>query len=679
MTVQLSPLAVQRFVDNNGNALAGGQLYTYQAGTSTPLPTYTDSTGLTANTNPIVLNARGEANIWLTLGQAYKFALYDSLNNLIWTVDNTIDSGSALAANLASTTNATLGSTLVGWFKSLANFVGRTLSAKLSDQYSVCDYGAVGDGATNNAAFLANCPPTDLLVPPGTYLVNSNTTIATNLRFASGAVLKPASGATITLSAAFVAPQTKIFDLSLGGAVILGAAAPIVFAEWWGADPTGSAPSDAAISSALTASVASKATLVIPGSLQVLNTVNQPTGSAVNILGNVFCSNPAGLTNSVLWSVNSTSSIAKTRIIRGCFSTTADPTNYKTAPQSIIGLQASGVKVELGEIYTYGCRAGGVVLGPTGYEISARLISCEVLTALLPSPTAVGVKFSTSDCLVDKLVTAGYAIGIDASASGDTKIGIAHVWGLPADSANSNPNQQLTTGVLFGNETFISSLFVDTLDTATYGTAPSGNAGYGLVFTNYNSRVLNLSVLISTQSASNNVRLMHFEQYTNCVFAMNVFGSFDVTNAFIYDGTSQQWNNYVLQTVTSSGTLSVYSYALPLPAGVTSMGAYVYKVYGYRTHRVSLHIYLPITGVDTGVVGAISVNLPPGMSVPDGYSCSLTQYTAISGATTQVIGKTASNQIVFFSVSAGGALTALGINLYQVGNLEFTIDLDLDS
>src|SRR5574337_207009 len=216
MTTQLSPLAVQRFVDNNGNALAGGQLYTCRAGTSTLQPTYTDSTGLTANTNPIVLNARGEANIWVTSGQAYKFALYDSLNNLIWTVDNIIDAADVLAANLASTTNATLGSALVGWFKSLAHFVGRTLSAKLSDQYSVCDYGAVGDGATNNAAFFTNCPATDLLVPPGTYLVNSNTTIAANLRFAAGAILKPANGVTITLGAPFTALASQIFDLGAG-------------------------------------------------------------------------------------------------------------------------------------------------------------------------------------------------------------------------------------------------------------------------------------------------------------------------------------------------------------------------------------------------------------------------------------------------------------------------------
>lgn len=279
MTVQLSQLAVQRFVDNNGNALAGGQLYTYQAGTSTLQPTYTDSTGLTANTNPIVLNARGEANIWVTSGQAYKFALYDSLSNLIWTVDNIIDAGAALAANLASTTNATLGSALVGWFQSLANFVGRTLSAKLSDQYSICDYGAVGDGVTDNATFLANCPATDLLVPPGTYLVNSNTTIAANLRFAAGAILKPASGVTITLSASFSALPVHIFDISAGGTITLPQQMTDFCAEWWGANITrtdNDVPINAAMAAVgnVTGTVASGNVTLERGNYKISNTIN---------------------------------------------------------------------------------------------------------------------------------------------------------------------------------------------------------------------------------------------------------------------------------------------------------------------------------------------------------------------------------------------------------------------
>lgn len=91
-TVALSPLAVQHFVDNNGNALVGGKLFTYAAGTTTKLATYTDSTGGTPNTNPVILNSRGECGVWLPPEQAYKFVLSPSTDtdpptNPIWTVD----------------------------------------------------------------------------------------------------------------------------------------------------------------------------------------------------------------------------------------------------------------------------------------------------------------------------------------------------------------------------------------------------------------------------------------------------------------------------------------------------------------------------------------------------------------------------------------------------------------
>jgi microcystin-dependent protein len=86
MTV-VSPTAKAQFIDAAGVPLAGGLLYTYAAGTTTPQATYTDSTGATSNSNPIVLDSRGEANIWLG-SSTYKFKLCDSTNTELWTVDN---------------------------------------------------------------------------------------------------------------------------------------------------------------------------------------------------------------------------------------------------------------------------------------------------------------------------------------------------------------------------------------------------------------------------------------------------------------------------------------------------------------------------------------------------------------------------------------------------------------
>ena len=60
----LAPLCFREF-QSDGVPAANGTLASYQAGTSTPLATYTDSTLGTANPNPITLNARGEASVWV--------------------------------------------------------------------------------------------------------------------------------------------------------------------------------------------------------------------------------------------------------------------------------------------------------------------------------------------------------------------------------------------------------------------------------------------------------------------------------------------------------------------------------------------------------------------------------------------------------------------------------------
>jgi hypothetical protein len=83
----LTPAPKTAFVNAAGEPLVGGKLYTYIAGTTTLQTTYTDSTAATANTNPIILDSRGEANVWLG-GAIYKFVLKDASDALIWSVDN---------------------------------------------------------------------------------------------------------------------------------------------------------------------------------------------------------------------------------------------------------------------------------------------------------------------------------------------------------------------------------------------------------------------------------------------------------------------------------------------------------------------------------------------------------------------------------------------------------------
>lgn len=85
--MNISPPIRQRFFDANGLPLSGGQLFSYVAGTSTPLVTYSDKAG-TPNTNPIVLDSNGYCDLWLDPSLNYKFVLEDSGGTVLWTEDN---------------------------------------------------------------------------------------------------------------------------------------------------------------------------------------------------------------------------------------------------------------------------------------------------------------------------------------------------------------------------------------------------------------------------------------------------------------------------------------------------------------------------------------------------------------------------------------------------------------
>ena len=81
----LAPVLKQQFFDSNGDPLVGGKLYTYAAGTTTPKVTYKDRDASQANTNPIILDARGECDVWIS--GVYKFVLKDANDATFWSVD----------------------------------------------------------------------------------------------------------------------------------------------------------------------------------------------------------------------------------------------------------------------------------------------------------------------------------------------------------------------------------------------------------------------------------------------------------------------------------------------------------------------------------------------------------------------------------------------------------------
>jgi len=91
MSVNLSPIGNGiSFLGTTGLPLAGGKLYTYQAGSTTPLASYTTIDGTIANANPIILGSDGKLpeELWLTYGYNYKLVLKDANDVLIYTYDN---------------------------------------------------------------------------------------------------------------------------------------------------------------------------------------------------------------------------------------------------------------------------------------------------------------------------------------------------------------------------------------------------------------------------------------------------------------------------------------------------------------------------------------------------------------------------------------------------------------
>ncbi len=76
----LLPYFEGQWWDNNGNPLASGRVCTTVSSTTTnqaTYPTYADAVALTnPNSNPVVLDSAGRANIWLKAGVFYRIALY---------------------------------------------------------------------------------------------------------------------------------------------------------------------------------------------------------------------------------------------------------------------------------------------------------------------------------------------------------------------------------------------------------------------------------------------------------------------------------------------------------------------------------------------------------------------------------------------------------------------------
>jgi hypothetical protein len=250
MAVTLSPLAGAgwQFFDNNGIPLSGGLLYSYEAGTSTPLATYTSAYGNVSNANPIVLDAAGRVpnEIWITVGFGYKFVLKDANSVQIATWDNIPSNGYTPFANDASgvayeqgySVNAgsfvigssylitSVGTTNFIAIGALTNAVGvyftatgagsgtgtallsRSVQVKLQETVSVKDFGATGNGTTDDSVAIRAA-------------IAAVTTNGGEVYFPAGTYLVTAASGDTSNTAIYVPANVRIYGASQRGTLII--------------------------------------------------------------------------------------------------------------------------------------------------------------------------------------------------------------------------------------------------------------------------------------------------------------------------------------------------------------------------------------------------------------------------------------------------------------------------
>jgi hypothetical protein len=197
MAVNLSPYGGvgAQFLDNSGNVLTGGKIFTYAAGTTTPQATYTTSAGNIPHSNPIILDASGRVpggEIWIVNGLSYKFVLETSTGVLIATYDNVSNVTEAskisftgfkgqvgVVQDLADND----GSDWIGFEQAGTGAVAISAQDKMRQFVNVKDFGAVGNGVANDtvaifaAVAYAKTAKCDLFVSSGIYVLTGATTL----------------------------------------------------------------------------------------------------------------------------------------------------------------------------------------------------------------------------------------------------------------------------------------------------------------------------------------------------------------------------------------------------------------------------------------------------------------------------------------------------------------------
>ena len=311
-------------------------------------------------------------------------------------------------------------------------------------------------------------------------------------------------------------------------------------------DTTGVLPADDGLIEALAYSAVHGMTLDITGKVRITKTVKQPPNSSVDCRnGIIFCEDPSGLENGLMWSVDDPGIVNEktTRIGTLILSTSPVIGEGLIVDRDVMGLSITTPKVVVENIYTYGCRLGGVKTGPKGYEITLKMVTCFINS--WTDKSKWGIDLSAADGINGSLVCVGYARGI--RSSGTNHIDFMHPWGFPATSGNEYQNRQLLTALSLASNTHVNHCYLDSVDTDGYNTPQSGDDGVNIVWEGFNSTIEKCFILVHGQTKPGKVKIM------SCKGAQNTINNLMVntdsalsTSPVIYSTPVRKWQNHVL-------------------------------------------------------------------------------------------------------------------------------------
>lgn len=183
MTVAIAP--VLQYFDNAGNPLSGGKLYSFQAGTLTPLATYTDRGGGTGNSNPVILDSAGRADVWLSTNVPYKLRLENAAGDVLDTVDNYY-----AGADPSQLTVAGIVPSTGGTYTGLVSFTGG----------ATFDGTAVQDLATLDSLNIASVQNANLWINPDAAIMQTTVTAPADGAYGFDQIVNLCDTGSLTLS-----------------------------------------------------------------------------------------------------------------------------------------------------------------------------------------------------------------------------------------------------------------------------------------------------------------------------------------------------------------------------------------------------------------------------------------------------------------------------------------------